>query len=165
MDAALIINPVFNTDGSISSWSFLPDDTRKHIAYILTGECNQIAFHYYDSTDINSDLKCLDELYLQPVSLINVGDDFNVMLYEYDEYHAYLLGETCFKYWGMHNSFFNDDVFYFYNNGIKRVTVFTCENIILFHNVKTTFLQKIERCNDFFLDNVFSVINGKISAR
>ena len=38
MDAALIINPVFNTDGSISSWSFLPDDTWKHIAYILTGE-------------------------------------------------------------------------------------------------------------------------------
>ena len=87
------------------------------------------------------------------------------MLYEYDEYHAYLLGETCFKYWGMHNSFFNDDVFYFYNNGIKRVTVFTCENIILFHNVKTTFLQEIERCNNFFRDNVFFVINGKISAR
>ena len=60
MDAALIINPVFHTDGSISSWPFLPDDTWKHIAYVLTGECNQIAFHCYDSTNINSDLKCLD---------------------------------------------------------------------------------------------------------
>lgn len=60
MDTALIINPVFHTDGSISSWPFLPDDTWKHIAYVLTGECNQIAFHCYDSTNINGDLKCLD---------------------------------------------------------------------------------------------------------
>lgn len=162
MDAILILNASFNSDGRITSWSFLPDNTWKYLAYSFAKYCDKIGFRYMKNPEELKQLLFFDELNLQPAFTEVIKDSKKILLCEYDSYTAYLLGETSFNSWSILDDTFKTDEIYFAQKDKIKILANPSEGIIHFFSVSLDFLQEIEKSNIEFKKSIYQMKNGKI---
>ncbi|MGH8080174.1 MAG: hypothetical protein ACREP7_06325 [Lysobacter sp.] len=165
LDAALIVDAVFQADGRPRPWAMLPTSTWRDLATILDERYDRIGFSFYpaDGEFALSGIARALELSApeaMPGAVVN-GERYDLQVCEFNAYTAYLLGLTDCNDWHSTDGELRSDDLCFFRDGRIELIAQPWRSMLHFFAVDASFLQQIEAANPRFKGAVFVIENGR----
>ncbi|MET4728204.1 hypothetical protein ABIE09_002011 [Lysobacter enzymogenes] len=172
VDAALIVDAVFESDGLLHAWARLPDATWRALAPVLAGRYDRIGFGFgfgirlgagsedFLRSGIARTLE-LDAAQALPATEID-GERYDLQVCNFNAYTAYLLGRTGFNHWHSTDPELCADELCFFREGRIELLAQPWNSMLRLFSVEHRFLQDIEAAHPRFAGAVYVSENGRL---
>ncbi|QWP75980.1 hypothetical protein J5226_20615 [Lysobacter sp. K5869] len=170
VDAALILDAAFASDGRLSAWARLPDATWRALAPVLAGRYDRIGFGFGFGIRVGAGSEDflrsgiaraleLEAAEAMPGHAID-GQRYDLQVCEFNAYTAYLLGRTVFNHWNCNDAELCADDICFFRDGRVELLAQPWNSMLHFFAVEHRFLQDVEAAHPRFAGAVYVRENG-----
>lgn len=171
VDALLVVEPVFDSDGHLHAWGRLPDSTWRDLAALLSERYDRIGFNRHPADDDGAEggfaergiARALELSTAQTMCDVDLdGERFDLEVCEFNAYTAYLLGCTDFNHWRSTDADLVSDELCFFRDGRIELMAQPWNSMLRFFAVEVGLLQRVQAAHPRFKDALFVHENGRL---
>jgi len=172
VDAMLIVDAVFESDGRLHAWARLPDATWRALAPVLAGRYDRIGFGFGFGIRVGAGSEDflrsgiaraleLEAAEAMPGHTID-GQQYDLQVCDFNAYTAYLLGRTGFNHWNCNDAELCADELCFFRDGRVELLAQPWNSMLRLFCVEHRLLQEIEAAHPRFAGAVYLSENGRL---